>query len=112
MLGGNFMVPKETPSSSSAGTMPSLFAEAFSMMSATSLYLENAFSLLDEGLRPESRREATAERARGKGGAGVFCWDHCKWRSCLAIAISVLSMRERGKLKVGSIWCTLDRVLR
>ena len=87
------MVPSETPSSSSAGTMPSLLAEAFGMMAAASLCLESVWSLFDDGLLLESRREAMEERAQGEGegevvGAGVSV--HGWYRNCLAIAIGVL----------------------
>ena len=98
------MVPKETASSSSAGTMPSLLAEAFGMMAAASLCLESVWSLFDDGLLLESRREAMEERARREGeevGAGV--WVHGKCRNCLATAIGVLGDEEESKLKLFSV---------
>ena len=91
------MVPKETASSSSAGTMPLLLAEAFSMRrNAAPLCLESVWNLFDDGLLLESRREAMEERAQGEGeGAGV--WVHGWCRNCLAIAMGVLSEKEESK---------------
>jgi len=103
VLGRSFMVPKETPSSSSAGTMPSLLAEAFGVMVAAPLCLKSVWSLF-EGLVLGCRGEAMEERARGEGEevrAGV--WVHGKCRNCLATAIGVLGDEEESKLKLFSV---------